>query len=174
VEPAHGNGNDSRGVVSTRAMELVVAALLFAFGATFVYQSVKLGFRWGTEGPQSGFFPFYVALIICGSSLTVFVSALRGKAGRGDEAFVERGQLRQVLAVLIPAAIYILGVQLIGIYVSSVVYIALFMRFLGRYSWVKSVLIALIIIVAFFFMFEIWFQVPLYKGTWDLTSWTGY
>jgi hypothetical protein len=31
-----------------------------------------------------------------------------------------------------------------------------------------------ILTVAFFFMFEVWFQVPLYKGTWDLTSWTGY
>jgi len=58
--------------------------------------------------------------------------------------------------------------------VASAVYVALFMRFLGNYSWVKSVLIAVIIIVAFFFMFEVWFQVPLYKGVWDLTGWTGY
>ena len=174
MDEAGENGDDGRSVVSTRTMEAVVAALLFAFGATFVYQSVQLGFRWGTEGPQSGFFPFYVALIICGSSLTVFVNALRGKAGRRDESFVGRSQLWKVMQVLIPAGIFVLGVQLIGIYVSSVIYIALFMRFLGKYSWVKSVLIAAIICVALFFMFEIWFQVPLYKGTWDLTSWTGY
>jgi hypothetical protein len=174
VDEAGGNGNDGRSVVSTRTMEAIVAALLFAFGATFVYQSVELGFRWASDGPQSGYFPFYVALIICGSSLTVFVNALRGKAGRRDESFVERGQLWKVMQVLIPAAIFVLGVQLIGIYVSSAIYIALFMRFLGKYSWVKSVLIAAIICVTLFFMFEIWFQVPLYKGTWDLTSWTGY
>ncbi|HET9668634.1 MAG TPA: tripartite tricarboxylate transporter TctB family protein [Casimicrobiaceae bacterium] len=174
MDEARGNGDDGRSVVSTRTMEAVVAALLFAFGATFLYQSYELGFQWAVEGPQSGFFPFYVSLIICLSSLVVFVNALRGKAGRTDEAFVERGQLRQVLAVLIPAAIYVLGVQLIGIYVASVVYIGLFMRFLGHYSWLKSLLIAVIITVVFFFMFEIWFQVPLYKGIWDATSWTGY
>jgi putative tricarboxylic transport membrane protein len=173
VDEARDNGDDG-GIVSTRTMELAVAAVLFLFGATFLYQSYRLGFRWAVEGPQSGFFPFYVSLIICVSSLTVFVNALRGKAGRKDEAFVQRGQFRQVLAVLIPAAIYILGVQLIGIYVASAIYIALFMRFLGHYAWLKSVLIAVIITVAFFFMFEVWFQVPLYKGTWDLTSWTGY
>jgi hypothetical protein len=155
-------------------MEAVIAALLFLFGATFVYQSYELGFRWGTEGPQSGFFPFYVALIICGGSLVVFVNALRGKAGRSDQAFVERGQLWKVLQVLIPAVVFVLGVQLIGIYVSAAIYIALFMRFLGKYSWVKSVLISIVICVLFFFMFEVWFQVPLYKGKWDATGWTGY
>ena len=174
MDEAGQRGNDGRSVVSTRTMEAVVAALLFLFGATFVYQSYELGFRWAVEGPQSGFFPFYVALIICGSSLVVFVNALRGKAGRSDESFVERGQLWKVMQILIPAAIFVLGVQLIGIYVSSVIYIALFMRFLGKYSWLKSVLIAAIICIALFFMFEVWFQVPLYKGRWDLTSWTGY
>lgn len=174
MDEAPANGNDSRSVVSTRTMEAVVAALLFLFGATFVYQSYELGFRWGTEGPQSGFFPFYVALIICGASLVVFVNALRGKTGRSDQAFVERGQLRKVLQVLIPAAIFVLGVQLIGIYVSAAIYIALFMRFLGDYSWVKSVLISIAICVLLFFMFEVWFQVPLYKGKWDATGWTGY
>lgn len=174
MDEAGRNHDDSRSVISTRTMEAVFAALLFLFGATFVYQSYELGFRWAVEGPQSGFFPFYVALIICGGSLVVFVNALRGRVGRADQAFVERGQLKKVLSVLIPAAVFVLGVQLIGIYVAAVIYIALFMRFLGNYGWFRSVLIAVIICVLFFFMFEVWFQVPLFKGRWDATSWTGY
>jgi hypothetical protein len=79
-----------------------------------------------------------------------------------------------VLAVLIPAAVYILGIELIGVYVASAIYIALFMRFMGKYSWLKSVVLAVIICVLFFFMFEVWFQVPLYKGNWDVTRWTGF
>jgi hypothetical protein len=174
VDEVSHNDNDARSVISTRKMEAIVAALLFLFGATFVYQSYRLGFRWAIEGPQSGFFPFYVALIICGGSLVVLVNALRGRAGSDEQPFVERGQLKKVLSVLIPAAIFVLGVQLIGIYVAAAIYIALFMRFLGQYGWVRSVAIAVIICVLFFFMFEIWFQVPLYKGMWDLTGWTGY
>jgi len=84
VDESGRSGDESRGVISTRKMEAIVAALLFLFGATFVYQSYELGFRWAIEGPQSGFFPFYVALIICGGSLVVFINALRGKAGRDD------------------------------------------------------------------------------------------
>ena len=48
------------------------------------------------------------------------------------------------------------------------------MHFLGKYSWLKSVALGVTIIVIFFLMFEVWFQVPLYKGLWDLTGFTGY
>jgi len=174
VDDATHRGEEERSVISTRRMELVVAALLFLFGAVFMYQSYELGFRWAVEGPQSGFFPFYVALIICAASLAVLIGALRGKVGKDDESFVARGQLKQVLSVLIPAGVYILGIELIGTYVASVIYIALFMRILGKYSWLKSVAISVVICVLFFFMFEVWFQVPLYKGYWDVTQWTGY
>jgi hypothetical protein len=67
-----------------------------------------------------------------------------------------------------------LGIQLIGMYVSSAIYISLFMRMLGKYSWGKSAALGVAISVLFFLMFEVWFQVPLYKGHWNLTGWTGY
>lgn len=165
---------DSHALVSKRTVEMAVAALLFVFGAVFAWTSYKLGFRWAIEGPQSGFFPFYVSLLICGASAMILFHALRGRDPRSAEAFVERGQLRQVLHVMIPAALFVLGIQLIGIYVAAVVYIVVFMRWLGKYSLVRSILLSAAIVTAFYCMFEIWFQVPLYKGAWDLTSWTGY
>lgn len=173
-EDVGSGGNDARSVVSMRTMEAVIAAMLLLFGLTFMYSSYTLGFRWGSEGPQSGFFPFYVSLGVAGASAFILVQALRSKDSKGQDSFVERGQLRQVLSVLFPAAIFVLGIQLIGIYVSSAIYISLFMRMLGKYPLKRSVALGVAISVLFFFMFEIWFQVPLYKGYWNLTSWTGY
>lgn len=164
---------DDHSVVSSRTMEIAVAAIILAFGATFLYSSYKLGFRWGSDGPQSGFFPFYVSLFICVASAATLLQAIFSKDAKGRGSFVERGQLKQVLKVLIPAAIYVLGIQLIGIYVASAIYIALFMNLLGDYPWKKSVPLAVAISVLFFFMFEVWFQVPLFKGFWNLTAWTG-
>ncbi|MEO8566323.1 MAG: tripartite tricarboxylate transporter TctB family protein [Betaproteobacteria bacterium] len=166
--------DDDRSVVSMRTMEIAVAVILLAFGATFLYTSYKLGFRWGSDGPQSGFFPFYVSLFICVASGAVLLQAIVGKDATGRASFVERGQLKQVLKVLIPAGLFILGIQLIGIYVASAIYIALFMNLLGDYPWKKSVPLAVAISVLFFFMFEVWFQVPLFKGYWNLTGWTGF
>lgn len=166
--------DDGRSIVSTRTMEIAIAAILLGFGATFLYSSYKLGFRWADDGPQSGFFPFYVSLIICVASGATLLQAILSKSAAGQASFVERGQLKQVLKVLIPAGLFVLGIQLIGIYVASAIYIALFMNLLGDYPWKKSVPLAVAISVLFFFMFEVWFQVPLFKGYWNLTGWTGF
>ena len=86
---------DERSVVSMRTMEIVTAAILFAFGATFLYSSYKLGFRWSSDGPQSGFFPFYVSLFICVASAATLVQVAFSKDPKGQASFVERGQLKQ-------------------------------------------------------------------------------
>ena len=163
-----------RAAASNRTMELVIAAIVLLFGATFLYSSYRLGFRWGSDGPQSGFFPFYVSLFICGASVAVLVHALFDRSPAARDAFVDTVQLKQVLWVLIPATGYVLGIQAVGIYVASAIYITLFMRLLGKYSWAKSALLGIAICVIFFAMFEIWFRVPLFKGYWDPTAWTGF
>ena len=147
----------------TVVTDLIVAAIIFALGALVVYDSHRLGSSWGADGPQSGYFPFYVGLLICISSGVLLVQALlKLKADRG--VFVERGQLRQVLLILVPSTVYVLGVQLIGIYVSSAVFIGLFMKVLGRYSWPHSAAVSLGVSVISFLLFEVWFKIPLPKG----------
>ena len=52
----------------------------------------------------------------------------------------------------------------LGLYVSSAIFIAFFMAWLGKYPLYKIVPVAILIPVALFFMFEVWFLVPLPKG----------
>jgi hypothetical protein len=104
----------------------------------------------------------------------VLFQGIAGKAAKLHETFVEWGPFKQVLSVLIPAFAFVVGVQLIGIYVAAAIYIAGFMRFIGKYGWPKSILLAIIVSAAAFMMFEVWFQVPLFKGTWNPLGWTGY
>jgi len=162
------------GGISTRTMEVVVGVILFGLGSLVVYDSHRLGSSWGSDGPEAGYFPFYVGSLICISSAAVIIQTLFGRARRNDSVFVEWQPLRQVLAVLLPAAAYVLGIQLIGLYIASAIYIALFMRWLGKYSWFKSVTLAVIVAAAAFVMFEVWFQVPLYKGAYDALAPLGY
>jgi len=166
--------------ISVRVMEIVVAALMLAMGILVVYDSNRLGSKWGSDGPQSGYFPFYIGLLLCVSSAATLVQVAmaerkrRADAGEPPKLFVGWSELKLVLSVLVPALVYVLGVQLIGIYVASAVYIALFMRWLGKYSWIKSVLVALVVSASLFILFEIWFKVPLFKGAYDPLSWLGY
>jgi hypothetical protein len=78
--------------------------------------------------------------------------------------FVTHVQLKQVLVILLPSTAYVLGVQLIGIYVSSALFIALFMKIAGKYSWMRSITVGVGVSVSAFVMFEIWFKIPLPKG----------
>ena len=156
------NGTD-RAAASTRAVEIGVAAVILLFGLVVATDSYRLGARWGDDGPQPGYFPFYIGLLICISSATILLRALRNSALSG-ESFVSRGELKKILTVLVPTAVYVGVIAYLGFYVASTLYIAYFMWHLGKYSWIKIVPVALGVSVAFFLIFEVWFQVPLPKG----------
>ena len=161
------------GGIPTRGVEIAVAILIFALGALVVFDSYRLGSKWGSDGPESGYFPFYIGLLLCLASAVIFAGAIARSARRG-EIFVSWEPLKLVLIVLVPALVYVGAVQLIGLYVASAIYITAFMIWLGRYSILRSVLVGFGVSAAFFVMFEVWFKVPLFKGEWNPLSFLGY
>ena len=154
-------------------VDAVVAAVLFIIGAVVVVQARTLGAGWTSDGPGSGYFPFYIGLILCISSIAIFFQAVFAK-NRDSGAFVDREQLVRVLSVLVPAAAYVFCVVFVGLYVASAIYIAVFMVVLGKYPVWKSVLVGFAVNAFFFALFEVWFKVPLYKGTLEPLSFLGY
>jgi hypothetical protein len=167
-DPASG-----RGLVNNNTVDAIVSVLVFVVGVVVVFEARRLGAGWTDDGPGSGYFPFYIGLIVCISALGVFYQSVFGKK-RDTGAFVDREQLGRVLSVIVPAAIYVVGIVFLGIYVASAIYISLFMIVLGKYPPVKSVLLGVAVNAFFFVMFEVWFKVPLYKGSWGLLDFLGY
>ena len=163
----------SRSGVATNKVEAVVATILLIIGIGVVVESRRLGAGWTSDGPGSGYFPFFIGLIIIVSSAGILFESLLGKK-KNTEIFVDSVQLKRVMSVLVPATVYVLGIAFLGLYVASTLYIALFMVILGKYSWVKSVIAALAVNTLFFFMFEVWFKVPLFKGSLDPLRFLGY
>lgn len=157
----------------TFAVEAAVALLVLLLGVVVLFGSRKLGSGWTTDGPGPGYFPFYIGIILCVSATGILYQALFGK-NRNTEIFVDNESLRRVLIVLIPALVYVGSIALLGIYVSSAIYIAGFMIFLGKYSRTKSIVAAVVIVALFFTMFEVWFKVPLAKGLLHPLSFLGY
>lgn len=158
--------------ISVKTMEIVVALVLLIIGGMVVYDSVRLGFRWVGDGPEAGYFPFYIGLFICVSSLVTLGQAMFGKKRYG--VFVEWPQLKLVFSVLVPAGFFVLGIQLIGIYVAAAAYITVFMVWLGKYSWIKGGVLGFSVSSVMFMMFEVWFKVPLFKGAYNPLGFLGY
>jgi Tripartite tricarboxylate transporter TctB family len=171
MAPNEGSGSNS--VVSTFVVEAGVAICVLVLGLVVIFGSWNLGSGWTSDGPGAGYFPFYIGLILCLSACGIFYQTVFGK-DRNTDAFVDKEQLSRVLQVLLPALVYVGAIQLIGLYVASAIYIALFMVILGKFSWVKSVIAALVINVVFFMMFEVWFKVPLFKGVLNPLGFLGY
>jgi hypothetical protein len=146
-----------------KSAEIAVSALFLLGAALVMYDSVRLGATWGGDGPRPGYFPFYVALIMGVSALVNLVRAALVPRER-SKPFVLVGQLKLVLTVLIPTILYAAAITWIGIYVSSTLFIAFFMRWLGRFAWWKVAAVSLGATIVFFLIFERWFLVPLPKG----------
>ncbi len=152
-----------RPALRLRSAEIGIALVFLAFGALVIFDSVRQGARWLADGPQPGYFPFYLGVIICVASAVTLVRGVLLPAEQ-NKTFVQVGQAKLVLSVLVPSAIYVALVGYIGIYVSAVLFVALFMRWLGKYPWWKIVAVAIGQAAFFLVIFELWFQIPLPKG----------
>ena len=156
------DGGEERPAFGQKSAEIVVAALFLLLGAIVVWDSVRLGASWASDGPEAGYFPFYIGLLVC-ISAAINLGAAALKKGE-SRVFVGVEQLKLVLAVLIPSLAYVALVDWLGIYVASMLFIAFFMRWLGKYPWWKVAAVSVGNSVAFFLIFEVWFKVPLPKG----------
>ncbi|MBC7942735.1 MAG: tripartite tricarboxylate transporter TctB family protein [Chitinophagaceae bacterium] len=155
--------NESAAPVRARGPELFVATLLMVLAATIITDSLRVGTGWADDGPRSGYFPFYIGLLLLGASGTVLVGQL-WRWRRDDAAFAERHQVGLVVAVLVPMVVYVGLIFPLGIYVASAALIGYFMRRYGKYRWRVTLPVAVGVPLLFFVVFERWFLVPLPKG----------
>ena len=157
----HDQGSES--TVSVRTMEIVVAAVLMIIAVVVMADNIRIGIGWAYDGPEAGYFPFYVGVALFLASAGTLLANLFGRSADLG-SFVGRSQLKLVLKVLVPTIVFVALIGFTGIYVAAALFIAFFMHWLGKYPVIKIVPVAILVPAALFLMFEIWFLVPLPKG----------
>ena len=145
-----------------RTADIVCGVVLAVVGLIVLVEGLRLGIGWSTDGPEAGFFIFYLGVALCLSTGPIVLGAIRRASTAGH--FVTAGQLRSVGTVFLPAVAMVALTHVLGLYVSGAVYLAAYMRLIGRHRWITTVLTAIAIPLAAFLIFEIWFLVPLPKG----------
>jgi putative tricarboxylic transport membrane protein len=153
----------SPAVASSRGVEIAVSLLLVALALTLGFDNWRTGISWDSTGPQAGYFPFYLSVILACASLYGLLSAALARP-EVAETFVTRAQLRRVMAVFVPTLLFCLATQFLGMYVASFLLIASFMRMVGKIALWKSLLTAFLFTAIMFVTFDIAFDVIMPKG----------
>lgn len=168
-EPSAEEPTSSRAVITVRSMEIIVAVALGLLSALTMWSNYQLGAGWSSYGPDAGYFPMRLGGIVLIACCFVLFHAFRDN---DRTPFLEVAQAKLVAVILLPMVVYVIAITWLGIYVSSAIFIATFMFFLGKFRWWKAIGLGVLIMLAFFYIFEIQFGVPLPKG--PLETWLGY
>jgi hypothetical protein len=155
--------DSSPAVASTRTVETVVYVVLLALALLLGFDNWRSGAGWAKDGPQSGYMPFYLCVILGGAALWGLAAAFRSP-DLASKTFVTRDQLRRVLQVFVPTLAFVVLMQWLGLYVASFLLIAGFMRVVGRIALWKSLLTAFLFVLLMFVTFDVAFDVIMPKG----------
>src|SRR5262249_15072700 len=118
-------------VVATRRVDVVVSLLLLGLACLLGWDSWRTGMSWADDGPQAGYFPFYLSVLMGAASAYGLATALVARAAE-SKPFVLRDQFGRVLQVFVPTLLYCLVMQFLGLYVASFLLIAGFMWWIGK------------------------------------------
>ncbi len=143
---------------------IICALVLLLLAGLVAREAIRLEIGWGDIGPKGGFFPFWLAVILASSSLTVLMKAFSGWRHTKKEFFFPRGRLGLLLTVLIPIALVVPLIEAIGFYITAFFYLALYIWWTGRKRLWVNLSISILFPLAIFFVFEKWFLIPLPKG----------
>jgi len=150
--------------ISRNSMEIAAALATAAVGAVVCYGASLNGISWGDGGPQPGYFPFYIGLlIILGSTATVVQTVVK-RAATADVTFIDGERLRTVVMFFLPIVAFVAISAWLGLYIGMAIYTFYAMRFAAGFRIPTALLTAVIVVAVNFIIFEKLFVVPLLKG----------
>jgi len=150
-----------RAILSRAGMEVATALATAAVGAAVIVGAIEYEIGWGDSGPQPGYFPFRIGVLIMLGSLANLVLAL---VRRDGAVFLTAEQGWRVLAFGMPILGFVVVSVFAGLYVGAMLYLFGVMVFQGRYRPLPAACLALSVGAVMRLVFHVWFKVPLLEG----------
>lgn len=122
---------------TNRAVDTGVITVFLLLCLLVLYESVRLGAGWAESGPDAGFFPFSLAILLFLGVLGVsYFDLYRHPDNR--PFFGASDEVVDVLKVGVPIAIVVFVMRWLGLYITAGLYIGLFMAWYGRFRWFSA------------------------------------
>ena len=141
---------------------------LLAFGGFLTFQSLGLSL-WTGAGPEAGFFPLTIAVIIIGFSLIIIGRSLRWAPAQKGENIIEpqgggSAGWYKVLSYAILMLAYGVLVESLGFLIVSAGLLFLILKYLEKQNWKRTLLVGFSSILVGYFLFKYLLGVPLPAG----------
>ncbi len=150
-----------------RKADIVVAVLFMLVGIVVLADSVRLGFKWGMSGPESGFFPFYLgAGMVVGSLIVLFNAIVKFRKEGAGKRLMPPGALKPILWVIVPSTAMVVVVEFVGLHIAAALFLGFYMRTVGKIRWATTLLISIVAPLSLYITFDKLFLVPLPQGLW--------
>jgi putative tricarboxylic transport membrane protein len=148
--------------------DIASGLFLFAFGLFLAIKSLGLSV-WSKFGPDEGFFPLAVAILMMALSVTVLIKAVGslkilesgGKTEEEASAPIER---LRIYAYAVLMFLYAVLLEKVGFLITSALFLLLIVKLVERESWLRTVFVGVISIVTSYVLFVYFLGVPLPKG----------
>ena len=150
-----------------RRAELVMAVAMAVFSLYLMWKSAELPVGWiAGEGPGGGAFSFWLSagMLVC--TLVIIGRWLRRTSplSQSGERFMDGRAFKLFLLGAGSLTAMIALIHVIGVYGAVPLYLAFYMRVMGRHRWPTTASIALATPAIAFFFFEIALNITLPKG----------
>ena len=141
-------------------MEIAILIIEMLIAIVWIQQGVVRYDFWEEGKPSGGFVPIIFGVVVLGVAIAILIREISGKTKM-------KSDYRFQLSHYIPALSAIVGaflLQLVGIAAAVFFFIAIWMRYLSKYTWVKTLVTSLIFTAFIYGVFRMWLQVPFPKG----------
>ena len=138
-------------------LRLVIPVLTIIISLVFIIVGITQYGFW-TNQPTPGFFPIIIAVCLLASSIGAFIQVAKEK----DSAPVKYN--RNELLVMLGALGIILCTFVLGLPVSCLIYVLLWLKLMEHAPWKVVIIIEIIIAAIIFGVFTAWLQIRFPMG----------
>lgn len=150
-----------------RRAEITTAGVLALMSIYLMWKSSELEIGYiPDEGPGGGFWPFWLSAVMLGCTVLIAFNWWRRSSppSRSTGEFLDPYALKMLLLVGGSILMFVALVNIISMYGAMMIFLFVYLRFLGGHSWVLTLLMSLGLPVIFFIFFEALMRITLPKG----------
>jgi len=153
--------------MTVRTAELLMGVITLLISIAIMFKSAELSIGWVPErGPGSGMWPFWLSTGMALASLATIVRWFMRATpeSRSDEPYIAGDIFPLILVTAISILALLIMMELIGTYFAVMLFLAFYLRFIGRHGWKTVTIFVLAVPTFIYLLFEVALTKYLPKG----------